>query len=116
MRNVIIDKIEKKQMKKQVPHLKVGDQIRIFKLIREGKKERLQRFEGTIIKIRGSNSRKSIRIRKVMDGVGVEKVFLIHTPLVDKIEILQRSKVRRAKLYYLRKRIGSKANRLKAIK
>ena len=103
MINVIIDKIEKKQMKKQVPHLKVGDQIRIFKLIREGKKERLQRFEGTIIKIRGSNSRKSIRIRKVMDGVGVEKVFLIHTPLVDKIEILQRSKVRRAKLYYLRK-------------
>ena len=109
----IIESIEKEQMKKNVPHVRVGDQVRVAKIIVEAKKKRTQRFEGTIIKIQGANSRKSITIRKIIGGVGVEKTFLLHSPLLPEVEIVKRSVVRRAKLYYLRDRIGAKANRLK---
>jgi large subunit ribosomal protein L19 len=112
----LIDQFEKKQMKKKPPTVKVGDIVCVSKLIKEGKKERTQRSEGTVIKCQGSNSRASFTVRKVMDGVGVEKTFLIHSPLLSDIKIIQRSKVRRAKLYYLRDRIGAKANRLKKLK
>ena len=113
MKNKIIDNIEKEQLKESVPDINVGDTVVVHKTIVEGKKKRIQRFQGTIIKIKGSNSRKSFTVRKIIDGVGVEKIFLIHSKLVDKVEILKRSKVRRSKLYYLRERVGSKANRLK---
>tara|TARA_B100001113_G_C21041128_1_gene592396 strand:- start:215 stop:568 length:354 start_codon:yes stop_codon:yes gene_type:complete len=109
----LIVEFEKTQMKKNLPSVKVGDILIVSKIIKEGKKQRTQRFQGTVIKMKGSNSRQSITVRKIMDGVGVEKSFLLHSPLVSNIELIQRSKVRRAKLYYLRHRIGAKANRLK---
>jgi len=110
----IIDEIEKKQLKKNLPSINVGDTIRVSKTIVEGKKSRTQRFEGTVVRITGSSSRKSIVIRKTMGGVGVEKTYLLHSPLITDIEIIQRCKVRRSRLYYLRERVGAKANRLKA--
>ena len=113
MTDSYITKFEKSQMKDKVADVQVGDLVVVHKVIMEGKKERIQRFQGSIIKMKGSNSRKSFTVRKIIDGVGVEKTFLLHSQLVPKIEILQRSKVRRAKLYYLRDRIGAKANRLK---
>ena len=87
--------------------------VRTEIVIMEGKKQRVQRFQGTVIKIKGSLSRKTFTVRKIIDGVGVEKSFLLHSPLVPKVEVLKRAKVRRAKLYYLRDRVGAKANRLK---
>lgn len=111
--STLIQEFEKKQMKETAPDIQIGDMVRVSKVIIEGKKERIQLFEGTVIKMKGTNSRKSFTVRKVMDGVGVEKTYLLHSPLVPKVEIVKRSKVRRAKLYYLRKRIGAKATRLK---
>ena len=113
MTDSYITRFEKSQMKDKVADVQVGDLVVVHKVIMEGKKERIQRFQGSIIKIKGSNSRKSFTVRKIIDGVGVEKTFLLHSQLVPKVEILQRSKVRRAKLYYLRDRVGAKANRLK---
>lgn len=113
MTSKIIEAFEKENLKTDLPQLNVGDSVTLHKTIIEGKKQRTQRLDGTIIKMRGSNNRQSITLRKIIDGVGVEHTFLIHSPLVTKIEVTQRSKVRRAKLYYLRKRVGAKANRLK---
>ena len=115
MKNAIIDKIEDEQTKKNLPSVKVGDLVKVYKTIQEGKKQRKQRFEGTIIKMKGSKSRKNITIRKIIGNVGVEKTFLLSSPLLASIEVLKRSKVRRAKLYYLRGRVGAKANRLKSL-
>ena len=108
-----IEAIEKAQLKEDAPKVSVGDTVVVHKIIMEGKKQRTQRFQGTIIKKKGSLSRASFTVRKIVDGVGVEKTFLIHSPLVPKVEVVQESKVRRSKLYYLRKRVGAKANRLK---
>ena len=113
MTNKEIQEFEKSQCKENVPSIKVGDSVIVHKVIMEGKKQRTQRFQGTVIKKKGSLSRESFTVRKIVDGVGVEKTFLIHSPLVPKVEIIQQSKVRRAKLYYLRDRVGAKANRLK---
>ena len=96
-----------------MPTISVGDIVCVSKIIEEGKKKRIQRFEGTVIKCQGSNVRQSFMVRKIMTGGGVEKTFLLHSPLLKNIEIIQQSKVRRAKLYYLRGRVGAKANRLK---
>jgi large subunit ribosomal protein L19 len=112
----IIEAIEKEQMKESLPELNVGDTVRVSKTIVEGKKKRTQKFEGTIVKIQGSNASKSITIRKIMDKIGVEKAYLLHSPLLTNIEIIQRSKVRRSRLFYLRERVGAKANRLKVKK
>ena len=109
----IIDKIEKAQEKETVPEIRVGDQVVVSKVIMEGKKQRVQKFEGTVIKMKGSSSRESITVRRIVGGVGVEKTFLLHSPLVPEVRVLQRSVVRRAKLYFLRDRVGAKANRLK---
>ena len=109
----LIQEFEKKQMKKNSPSIKVGDIVCVSKIIQEGKKKRTQRFEGTVIKCQGSNSRRSFTVRKIISSVGVEKTFLLHSPLLSDVTVTQRSKVRRAKLYYLRDRIGAKANRLK---
>lgn len=113
MKNKIIDEIEKAQLKESVPDLAVGDIVVVHKSIVEGKKQRIQKFKGTIIKIQSGSVRKSFTVRKIVNGKGVEKSFLLHSPLVVDVEVLQRSKVRRARLYYLRDRVGSKANRLK---
>jgi large subunit ribosomal protein L19 len=109
----IIDEIEKNQMKENIPDINVGDTVCISKLITEGKKQRIQKFEGIVIKQQGSNSRKSITVRKIFGQFGVEKSFLIHSSLVPEIKVLKRGKVRRAKLNYLRNRIGAKATRVK---
>ncbi len=109
----LIVKFEKEQMKKNCPSVQVGDIVCVSKIIKEGKKQRTQRFQGTVIKLKGSYSRQSMTVRRIIDNVGVEKTFLLHSPLVADIKLIQRSKVRRAKLYYLRHRVGAKANRLK---
>jgi large subunit ribosomal protein L19 len=108
----IIAQIEKENMKKSVLDFNVGDTIRVFAKIIEGEKERLQAFEGTVIKRQGSGVRETFTVRKVVQGIGVERSFPIYSPKVDKIKVIKHGKVRRAKLYYLRKRIGSKATRI----
>ncbi|MAH81266.1 MAG: 50S ribosomal protein L19 [Rickettsiales bacterium] len=113
MNSKLINDIENSQLKENVPDVNVGDIVVVHKTIVEGKKKRIQKFKGTIIKIQGTSIRKSFTVRKIVEGQGVEKSFLLHSPLVVKVEIIQRSKVRRSKLYYLRDRVGSKANRLK---
>ena len=108
----VIEKIEKEQYKKH-PAFRPGDTVRVHVKIREGDKERIQVFEGVVIAQRNGGSRESFTVRKISYGVGVERVFPLHSPSVDKIEIVSSGKVRRAKLYYLRELQG-KAARLKA--
>ena len=111
--SVLIQEFEKAQERSDSPQLYVGDTVKIFSKIVEGKKERIQFFQGVIIKIQNGSVRKTFTIRKVVGGIGVEKTFPLHSPKITKIEILSRGKVRRAKLFYLRKRIGTKATRIK---
>jgi large subunit ribosomal protein L19 len=115
MHSVIIDEIEKKQMKKTpVTFTNVGDKVCVHKVIVEGKKKRIQKFEGLVVKKQGKFIRESVTVRRIIGGVGVEKSFLIHSPLVPEIVIIKRGKVRRAKLNYLRDRVGAKATRVKS--
>lgn len=109
----IMDKIESKFIKEVTP-FRVGDTIKVFFKIKEGKRERLQVFEGTVISIRGSGSRKSFMLRKISFSIGVERIFPMNSPKIDRIEVSKRGKVRRAKLYYLRKRVG-KATQVKRL-
>ena len=110
--NVIIDAIEKEMIKTDLPELNPGDTVKVFVRIKEGNKERTQAFEGVIIKIQGSGSNRSITVRKIFQGVGLERVFPIHSPRIESIKVLRRGSVKRAKLYYLRERVG-KATRIK---
>ncbi len=110
--NPIIDELEKPYLEKEVPDVNPGDTVRVFVRIVEGNKERIQAFEGTIIKKHGSGINKTITVRKVFQGVGVERVFLLHSPRIEKINIVRRGDVKRSKLYYLRERSG-KATRIK---
>jgi len=100
--------IESSQTKKGVPEFRVGDTVRVFSKIHEEGKTRLQAFEGTVIAINGSGIRKSFVVRRVSYGEGVEKTFPVHSPSVDSIRVVRKGKSRRAKLYYLRKKIGKK--------
>lgn len=95
--------------KKDFPEFKPGDSIAVSYKIREGAKERIQTFKGNVIQINGEGSTKTFTVRKVSNGVGVERIFPITSPIIDKIEILKKGKVRRAKLYYLRNLVGKKA-------
>ena len=108
----IISKIENKFKKDNIPKIDIGDSIRIGLLIKEGNKERIQISDGVVISKHNNNLNTTITVRKVLQNIGVEKVYLIHSPRITDIEITRKSKVRRAKLYYLRKRSG-KATRLK---
>jgi large subunit ribosomal protein L19 len=108
----LIDNIESKFLKTSLPKLEVGDTVRIGVLIQEGNKERIQPYEGTIIAKRNSGFHTTITVRKVFQGIGVERVFSVHSPNLKNFQVLKRSKIRRAKLYYLRERIG-KGTRLK---
>ncbi|HCB11893.1 MAG TPA: 50S ribosomal protein L19 [Cyanobacteria bacterium UBA11991] len=112
MNNPVIDELEKGYLKSELPTLSAGDTVKVFVKIVEGNKERLQAFEGTIIKMHGAGLNKTITVRKVFQGVGVERVFLINSPRIDKIEVIRRGDVKRSKLYYLRERSG-KATRIK---
>jgi large subunit ribosomal protein L19 len=107
-----IQNVENDFLKKDLPVLKIGDNVKIGVKIIEGDKERVQFYEGTIIAKKNSLINTTITVRKILQGIGVERIFLIHSPKIDSIEVLRSSKVRRAKLYYLRKLRG-KASRLK---
>jgi large subunit ribosomal protein L19 len=108
----IIRALDKENMKQDLPNLKVGDLVRVAIKVKEGARERLQIFEGFLIGIHGTGIRRAIIVRRLSSGIGVERVFPIHSPKIDNIEIVRRGKVRRAKLYYLRDRVG-KAARVK---
>lgn len=107
--NEIIKNIEAEQLKKDVPQFNVGDTVRVHALIKEGNRERIQIFEGTVLKKQGGSTRATFTVRKASNGVGVEKTWPLHSPIVEKIEVTRRGKVRRAKLFYLRDRVGKKA-------
>ena len=105
----IIKSIEHEQLKNKIPELKVGNTVRVHVRIKEGNKERIQVFEGIIIKVQGGGVNQTFTVRKNSYGVGVEKTFLVHSPLVEKVELVRVGKARRAKLYYLRDRVGKAA-------
>ena len=105
----IIKSIEREQLKNRIPDLKVGDTVRVHQRIKEGNRERIQVFEGIIIKKQGGSVNATFTVRRIAYGVGVEKTFLVHSPLVEKIEVVRVGKARRAKLYYLRDRVGKAA-------
>ena len=105
----IIKSIEHEQLKNKIPVLKVGDTIRVHQRIKEGNRERIQVFEGIIIKKQGGGVNATFTVRRVAYGVGVEKTFLVHSPMVEKVEVVRVGKARRAKLYYLRDRVGKAA-------
>ncbi len=107
--NQIIKDIEAAQVKEQVPEFRVGDTVKVYGKIKEGNRERIQVFEGTVLKRQGGSNRETFTVRKLSNGVGVEKTWPLHSPNVEKIEVVRRGKVRRAKLNYLRGRIGKKA-------
>jgi large subunit ribosomal protein L19 len=108
----IIDTIEAGQLKKDIPDFKVGDTVRVHAKIIEGDKERIQVFEGAVISRANGGNRATFTVRKISYGVGVERIFPLHSPRIDKIEVVTRGKVRRAKLYYLRE-LSGKAARIK---
>ena len=107
--NEIIRKIEAEQLKENAPEFHVGDTVKVYAKIKEGNRERIQVFEGTVLKKQGGSNRETFTVRKFSNGVGVEKTWPLHSPNVEKVEIVRYGKVRRAKLYYLRDRVGKKA-------
>ena len=108
----IIETLEKEQMRLDVPDFKPGDTIRVHARIKEGEKERIQVFQGVVIRKRKGNTGATFTVRKVSYGIGVERIFPIHSPSIDKVEIVSRGRVRRGRLYYLRQLRG-KAARIK---
>ena len=107
--NEIIKNIEAGQLKETVPSFKVGDTVKVYNKIREGSRERIQIFEGTVIKRQNGGARETFTVRKNSNGIGVEKTWPLHSPSVDNIEVVRRGRVRRAKLNYLRDRVGKAA-------
>ena len=107
--NEIIKKIEAEQLKENVPEFNVGDTVRVHAKIKEGNRERIQVFEGTVIAKKHGGIQETVTVRRVSYGVGVEKTFPIHSPNIEKFEVVRKGKVRRAKLYYLRDRVGKAA-------
>ena len=107
--NEIIKNIEAEQLKAEVPEFRTGDTVKVYGKIKEGNRERIQVFEGTVIKKQGGSNRATFTVRKISNGVGVEKTWPVHSPFVEKIEVVRKGKVRRAKIYYLRSRVGKAA-------
>ena len=105
----IIKSIEAEQLKAEVPVFNVGDTVKVYGKIKEGNRERVQVFERTVIKKQGGSNRATFTVRKLSNGVGVEKTWPLHSPNVEKVEVVRKGKVRRAKLYYLRDRVGKAA-------
>ena len=105
----IIKNIESAQMKEQIPEFNVGDTVKVYGKIIEGNRERIQVFEGTVLKKQGTGVRATFTVRKISNGVGVEKTWPLHSPIVEKVEVVRRGKARRAKLNYLRQRTGKAA-------
>jgi large subunit ribosomal protein L19 len=111
----IIDKLEQSLLRTDLPKIAPGDTVKVHVKVREGEKERIQIFQGTIIGIKGGGMRASFTVRKVASGVGVERIFPLNSPIIDKLEVLRHNRVRRAKLYFLRAKLG-KAGRLKEVR
>lgn len=107
--NEIIKNIEAAQMKAEAPEFNVGDTVRVHGKIKEGNRERIQIFEGTVLKKQGGSTRATFTVRKNSNGIGVEKTWPLHSPNVERVEVVRRGKVRRAKLNYLRERVGKRA-------
>ena len=105
----ILEMVEKEQMRGDIPAFKTGDTVKVYVRIIEGQKQRIQAFEGVVIRKRSGNSRSNFTVRKVSYGVGVERTFPLHSPIIDQIELISRGKVRRSRLYYLRELRGKKA-------
>ena len=105
----IIKSIEHEQMKNKIPELRVGNTVKVHVRVKEGNRERIQVFEGTIIKVQGGGVNQTFTVRRIASGVGVEKTFLVHSPAVEKVEVTRVGKARRAKLFYLRDRVGKSA-------
>jgi len=112
--NSVIEKIEARALRQDLPEIRVGDTVRLQVKVVEGEKERIQTFEGLVIKISHGSSRATFTVRKVSYGVGVERIFPMHSPRIEKIQVLSHGKVRRAKLYYLRN-LSGKAARIDTI-
>lgn len=115
MNNIIKD-IENAQLKAEITPFRVGDTVRVHAKVKEGNRERIQIFEGTVLKRQNGGIRETFTVRKQSSGVGVEKTWPLHSPIVEKIEVIRRGKVRRAKLNYLRQRVGKKAKVKELIK
>ena len=107
--NEIIKNIEAAQLKADVPEFSVGDTVKVYAKVKEGNRERTQVFEGTVLKRQNGSSRETFTVRKASNGIGVEKTWPLHSPVVEKIEVVRHGKVRRAKLNYLRDRVGKAA-------
>ena len=107
--NDIIKKIEDAQLKEGVGNFRVGDTVRVYAKIKEGNRERIQMFEGIVMKRQNGGSRETFTVRKISSGVGVETTWPLHTPLIENVDVVRRGKVRRAKLNYLRDRVGKAA-------
>ena len=107
--NDIIKNIESAQLKAEVPEFRVGDTVRVHALIKEGNRERIQIFEGTVLKRQGGSTRETFTVRRIASGVGVERTWPLHSPRIDRIEVVRRGIVRRAKLFYLRDKVGKAA-------
>jgi len=105
----ILEIVEKEQMRADIPGFKTGDTVKVYVRIIEGQKQRIQAFEGVVIRKRRGNSRANFTVRKVSYGIGVERTFPLHSPVIDRIEVVTRGKIRRSRLYYLRELKGKKA-------
>ena len=114
MNSDYIKNLEASQMKAEVADFAVGDTVKVHNKIKEGNRERIQIFEGTVIKRQGGSNRETFTVRKISNGVGVEKTWPLHSPNVEKVEVVRHGKVRRAKIYYLRSRVG-KASKVKEL-
>lgn len=114
MRNKILENVESKQINKYVPEFSIGENVKVHVRIREGNKERIQIFEGLVIAIKNTGLTKTFTVRKISYGVGVERTFLVNSPLIAEIEVMRTNRVRRSKLYYMRARKGKSA-RLKEV-
>lgn len=110
----IVDQIEKEAMRTDLPAFNIGDDVKVFVKIKEGSRERLQAFQGTVIAKKNGSVRETFTVRRISFGIGVERTFPMHSPKIDHIDIVRRGDVRRAKLYYLRERTG-KAAKVKAL-
>ena len=107
--NEIIKNIEAAQLKADAPEFRVGDTVKVYGKIKEGNRERIQVFEGTVLKRQGGGARETFTVRKNSNGIGVEKTWPLHSPNVEKVEVVRKGKVRRSKLNYLRDRVGKRA-------
>ena len=114
--NEIIREIEAAQLKAEVPAFETGDPVRVYGKIKEGNRERVQVFEGVVLKKQGGSNRATFTVRKSSNGVGVEKTWPLHSPNVEKVEVVRKGKVRRAKLNYLRDRVGKRAKVKEVVK